>query len=290
MRSDRRHQARFDTGDIRDYYERHTSAFVRFGQGGGAIHRAVWGPGVTTREQAFHFVEDRVGSLIAHAGATATPHVVDLGCGVGASLCYLARRHGLRGTGVTVSPTQVAMARARIAAAGLVDRVECIEADFANLPPTVAPADLAYAIESFVHGPSPGRFFEQAAALVRPGGLLAICDDVRRAATSSAAERAVEEFVSGWHVNSLVDRESMHALATSAGFEQVETVDLTPWLEIGRARDRILSAFLSVAASLGFHRARVDYAVGGRALQTCLANGWVGYELAVFRRAGLTAV
>ena len=46
---------------VEAYYESNTRRFLRFGQGGqeGAIHRAVWGPGVRTRTQAFHYVEER---------------------------------------------------------------------------------------------------------------------------------------------------------------------------------------------------------------------------------------
>ena len=36
---------RFDAADIRHYYDRHSARFVRYGQGGGSIHRAVWGEG-----------------------------------------------------------------------------------------------------------------------------------------------------------------------------------------------------------------------------------------------------
>ena len=96
----------FDTEQVRRYYDRNTSSFVALGQGGslGAIHRAVWGPGTTTREQAFHFVEDRIADVVRRLGSA---HVVDLGCGVGASLCYLARLLPISGTGVTLSPIQV---------------------------------------------------------------------------------------------------------------------------------------------------------------------------------------
>ena len=57
---------RFSPAQIRRYYDRNTSAFVALGQGGsvGAIHRAVWGPGVTRSEDAFHYVEDRIAEHI----------------------------------------------------------------------------------------------------------------------------------------------------------------------------------------------------------------------------------
>ena len=109
--------ARFDRAEVRAYYEANTPAFVAFGQGGdeGAIHRAVWGPGVATTAQAFHYVDDRIGELVSAARpAGGVPHVVDLGCGIGASLCYLAERQAMTGTGVTLSPRQAALARARI--------------------------------------------------------------------------------------------------------------------------------------------------------------------------------
>ncbi len=276
--------ARFDTADIRRYYDRHSATFVRYGQGGGAIHRAVWGPGTQTRDQAFHYVDDRIAELIPRAPSpSGETHVVDLGCGVGGSLCYLARRLPIRGTGITLSPAQVAMSRRVIAAAGLTERVACLEGDYGDLPGTLAPADLAYAIESFAHGPSPERFFAQCHRLIKTGGVLAICDDVRREGTSPRAISAVEEFKKGWHINSLLAREDLVSLARTHGFQHESTTDLTPFIEIKRARDRVIAAYVAVLKRLPVGRDRFDYVIGGDALQTCLANGWIGYELNVFR-------
>jgi SAM-dependent methyltransferase len=141
--------ARFDSSSIRRFYDRNTPAFARFGQGGrsGAIRRAVWGPGVTNRDQAFHFVDHQIAEQVSELSADAgTLHVLDLGCGLGASLCYLASRHPIRATGVTISAVQARHATARFREAGLGDRVTCLEADYCHLPASLAPADLAYAI------------------------------------------------------------------------------------------------------------------------------------------------
>ena len=109
-----------------------------------------------TRSAAFHYVDDRIAGLAASLlKGQAVPHVVDLGCGVGASLCYLAGRLPLRGTGITVSTVQARLATQRIREAQLTDRITCIEADFCDIPSSVGQGDLAYAIESFVHAPSP---------------------------------------------------------------------------------------------------------------------------------------
>jgi tocopherol O-methyltransferase len=280
--------SRFTPADIRGYYDRHTRAFLRYGQGGaaGVIHRAVWGPGVTTREQAFHWVDDSIAARARALTAARAPlHVVDLGCGVGATLCYIAERlPDIHGTGVTLSPLQAQMAADRIRAAGLADRVTCIEADYASLPASLAAADLAYAIESFVHGPSPERFFAECARLIRPGGLLVIVDDVRRPNAGAEASRAIERFCRGWHVNTLVDRGDLRAMAQGAGFEHESTTDLTPMLEIGRLRDRAVDVLAAVLGGLGIAGGRFGYLVGGSALQQCLARGWIGYDFTVFRR------
>jgi cyclopropane fatty-acyl-phospholipid synthase-like methyltransferase len=276
---------RFDSADVRRYYDRHTPAFVRLGQGGGAIHRAVWAPDVTNREQAFHYVEDQIARRIAdELHARPAPRVVDLGCGVGASLCHLAGRLPIRGVGVTLSPLQATQAAERLASLGLADRIECVEGDYLALPEEREDADLVYAIESFVHGASPRGFFHHCARLLRPGGRLVICDDFARRTNDPAAGRAVGAFTAGWHVNTLIGNADLRALAEAAGLQHESTDDLTPFLELGRPRDRALALLAPVLGRLPFIRHRVDHLLGGCALQTCLARGWVGYDLVVFRR------
>lgn len=277
-------RARFDAADIRRYYDRHSAAFVRFGQGGGSIHRAVWGPDTQTRDDAFHYVDAQIATLVQQCVSQSSDvHIVDLGCGVGASLCYLAERLPIRGTGITLSPVQAAMARRRIAERDLSGRVECVEGDYCDLPSNIAPADLAYAIESFVHGPDPERFFEQSRRLVKRGGLLVICDDVRKGVTSPGATRVINEFTKGWHINTLLERNTLVNMAREAGFGHDSTVDLTPLLEINRVRDWAIAGCVALLKRLPFKNDRYDYVIGGDALQTCLTKGWIGYELNVFR-------
>jgi SAM-dependent methyltransferase len=275
-----------DADQVRRFYDRHTPAFVAFGQRGsdGAIHRAVWGPGTSTRRQAFRYVEDRIAELIRRLPPSfEASHVVDLGCGVAASLCYLAGHLPVRGTGITLSAVQARIAARRIRDAGVSDRIRCVEGDYCDLPADIGPADLAYAIESFVHGSNPSRFFAQCRRVVRPGGLLVICDDFKRPAGEGAA-RTIERFRRGWHVNTLLERGEVRSLARAAGFEHESTVDLSPYLEIGRVRDRVGRVMLRLFGSLPLVATRFDYLSGGGALQACLERGWIGYDLARFRR------
>jgi SAM-dependent methyltransferase len=211
-------------------------------------------------------------------------HVVDLGCGVCGSLCYLAERLSIRGTGVTLSPVQERLAMDRIRQLRCADRVRCMVGDYCALPPSLPPADLAFAIESFVHGPAPDRFFAQCHDLVRADGLLVICDDFRRTPSSPASARTIERFRSGWRINTLLSAEELQRLAEDAGFEHVKTTDLTRFVEIHRLRDRMVDGLLSLLGSLPLEDTRLGYLVGGSALQKALAHGWIGFDFALFRR------
>lgn len=276
-----------DPALVRRFYDRSTPGFTRFGQGGptGTIHRAVWGDGVTTRDQAFHFVEAQIAGHVRSPDSTGgTPHIVDLGCGVGGSVCYLAARLPVRATGVTLSPVQADHARIRIAREGLADRVRVQVADYCDLPPDLGPADLAYAIESFVHGPDPARFFTECQRLITPGGRLVICDDFRRPTDDPAAAAVLDRYRRGWHVHSLLTPEELHACAADAGFAHVSTLELTPHLELDRPRDLAIKAFVTLFDWLPLHRTMWGHLTGGDALQTALRRGWLKYDLVVFER------
>lgn len=278
---------RFDTEQIRGYYERHTAAFVRLGQGGalGAMHRAVWGPGVRHRADAFRCVEERIAEVARRLPAPERAlHLVDLGCGVGGSLCYLAERLAMTGTGITLSAAQAQLARERIRASRLADRLTIVTGDFVEESHETTPADLVFAIESFVHTPEAARFLARAGARLRPGGALVVCDDFRRPAEGAHAAAAIEQFCRGWRINTLVTREELQALAADAGLEHESSTDLTPFVEIGRVRDRVIDVLAAPLARIPWLWPRLGPWLGGSALQTCLRHRWIGYDLAVFRR------
>lgn len=109
----------------------------------------------------------------------AEPRLLDLGCGLGATLRSFARRlpHA-RLLGLTRVPWQVERALALNEAAGCGERVRVIEGDYEN---TILPGssyDGAYAIESscYAHGADKGALLTEAHRLLRPGGRLVVVD------------------------------------------------------------------------------------------------------------------
>ena len=61
-------------------------------------------------------------------------HLLDVGCGWGGLLEYAATRHGVSGVGITLSEPQAKAARARLAAAGVGERVRIEVRDYRDLP------------------------------------------------------------------------------------------------------------------------------------------------------------
>jgi cyclopropane fatty-acyl-phospholipid synthase-like methyltransferase len=269
---------------VQRYYDANTSRFVRFGQGKGSIHRAVWGPGATTLEQALHWVDERVCEEVGRVPSE--PKVLDLGCGVGASLHYIAERTRASGLGVTVSKAQAERATELIESAGLAARLRVVAGDFHALEPEISGFDVAFAIESFVHGTSPERFFASTARALRAGGRLLLCDDVlERSELSPADARRVAAFREGWRARSLCTVPEIEQSARLAGFTLTDNVDLTPYLELGRPRDVAIGVLVRVAALLGLDGPYLGSLRGGDALQRAMRSGALAYRLLTFETA-----
>lgn len=270
---------------VRKYYEDNTARFLRWGQGGvaGVMHRAVWGDGVSDRASALQYIHHL---LMREMPGSSEARVLDLGCGTGAALRYvLERSPGAVGLGVTISRTQAEIARKASEASGLTQRLRVVEADFMKLPP-MEPVDLVWAVESFLHAPSATAFFRQAAAQLRPGGKIAICDDFlgNRTPTTRREVLALQEFCRGWHVGVLETFATIDAIANSVGLRCVRELNLTKHLELRRPRDRLITWWIPVARRLGLRGKYFDSLSGGNALQSCLCRGLVQYRFGVWKK------
>ncbi len=74
--------------------------------------------------------EQKYASMVDQMGVRAGEHVLEIGCGWGGFAEYAAAKRGLRVTCLTISEAQAVYARARMAAAGLSDRVEIKVQDY----------------------------------------------------------------------------------------------------------------------------------------------------------------
>jgi natural product biosynthesis luciferase-like monooxygenase protein len=114
--------------------------------------------------------------LFADVDFARVRRVLDFGCGVGIDLIALARAHpGLRGTGYTISARQARIATARIAAAGLADRIAVHHRDSAR-DPFPEEYDLVLGLEVAHHIADKQALFDNVANHLAPDGWLLLAD------------------------------------------------------------------------------------------------------------------
>ena len=117
---------------------------------------------------------DSTRELIARCHIRPGQLVLDAGCGVGATPCYLAREHGCRVVGVDVTPGMIEHARERARREGLEDLVTFHVADACALPYVDSAFDavLCESVVLFLHEKQ--RAVDEFARAVRPGGYVGL--------------------------------------------------------------------------------------------------------------------
>jgi cyclopropane-fatty-acyl-phospholipid synthase len=100
-------------------------------------------------------------------------HVLEIGCGWGSFALLAAGEYGARVTGVTLSQQQFELARERVAAAGLADRVEIRLQDYRTLEGQFSKIASIEMLEAIGCAQYP-TFFAACDRLLAPGGLAAI--------------------------------------------------------------------------------------------------------------------
>jgi cyclopropane-fatty-acyl-phospholipid synthase len=100
---------------------------------------------------------------------TSNDHLLEIGTGWGGFALHAASRYGCRVTTTTISKNQFDLANARIAEAGLSERVEVLLEDYRDLEGTFDKLVSIEMIEAIGHQYF-GEFFRVASARLKPGG------------------------------------------------------------------------------------------------------------------------
>jgi len=126
--------------------------------------------GTTSLAAAQHAKHERLCDLLA---LDANDHLLEIGCGWGGMAIHAASTRGCRVTAITVSREQHALATARVAAAGLADRVSVVYRDYREPHGTFSKIVSIEMLEAVGYEFLPGYFASLARALA-PGGRIAV--------------------------------------------------------------------------------------------------------------------
>lgn len=115
--------------------------------------------------------------------------ILDVGCGIGASAVFLAKKIEARVTGITISSQQVAMAR-EYAAKQRVD-ASFLHMDSEHITLT-GPYDVVWSVEIISHYINKENFFSSAARLLRPSGIVVLTDWLQK---ERVAAKEVKKYI-----------------------------------------------------------------------------------------------
>ncbi|HHY49828.1 MAG TPA: metalloregulator ArsR/SmtB family transcription factor [Alphaproteobacteria bacterium] len=159
--------------------------------------------------RSLHVPEEAVEAAILEAMAGQVVELlIDLGTGTGRMLELLAS-HYQRGIGIDSSREMIAVARAKLAAAG-VGHAQVRLADIADLDRGIGEADVVVIHQVLHYFDDPGKVLAQARRVLKPGGTLLIVDFAPHELEFLRAHHA--------HRRLGLSETQMHAWAQAAGF------------------------------------------------------------------------
>ncbi|GHJ47730.1 delta(24)-sterol C-methyltransferase [Catellatospora sp. TT07R-123] len=217
---------------VEQYYDSTIDLYE--GLWGEHVHHGYWDLGSSPADDGpdRHAASDRtVRELLAFAGIPAGAHLLDAGCGIGGPALHLAREHGCRVEGITLSSQQVVRATERAHAAGLADRVGFRQLDAVRTDYPDATFDAVWALESLEHMPDRTAFLAEALRVLKPGGVLAVSTwCVRDGELDEAADALLAEIYERQAIPSLPPIGAYDRWCREAGFAQVRVADWAPYV------------------------------------------------------------
>jgi cyclopropane fatty-acyl-phospholipid synthase-like methyltransferase len=207
--------------DIGRYYDQMSQFYnIYLGQN---IHAGYW-PTADDDTPLVEAQERLTDMMIERLHVRAGQRVLDVGCGVGGPAIRLARATNCTVVGINVSQSQIQQATQLAEAEGLTDKVQFRYADAMQLPFENTSFDGVWAFESIFHMPDRLHVLSEIARVLCPGGWLALTEPVEATVMTDQEKAAL---FPTFGIVSLVKVEQYPGLLKSAGFENIEVIDIS---------------------------------------------------------------
>jgi len=168
----RRHSRSSDAAAVSHHYDVGND-FYRVVLGPTLVYScAYWREGATPPDGLDDAQTDKLELVCRKLALQPGMTLLDVGCGWGSLVLHAAQHHGVRAVGITLSHEQAALARKRVAEAGLTDRVEIREQDYREVTDEPYDAIASVGMAEHVGSRELPRYARLLAGLLRPRGRL----------------------------------------------------------------------------------------------------------------------
>lgn len=153
--------------------------------------------------------------------------ILDAGCGVGGTAIWIAENYGVKVTGIGIVKKQNELAKKYAKERGLESLVNFQIKDFCDTGLASESFDKIYAIESVCHAKNKDDFIKEAFRLLKPGGMLCVCDYFLNRLNNMEDKYHYEMFCEGWAMPGLAQREDFENYLIKNNYESVTFIDNT---------------------------------------------------------------
>lgn len=226
---------------------------------------------------------------IPDQGISKPQRIIDVGCGIGGSSRYLARKYGAHVVGITLSPNQAKRATEITSSAGLSDKVSFQVADALKQPFPDEQFDFVWSMESGEHMPDKEKFMAELVRVTKPGGQILIVTWCHRELLPSentlkpSEQELLDKLCESYYLPAWCAASKYANIAESMGLQDIKSTDwskhITPfWPAV------IVSA-LSVKGLLGLAKS------GWTTVKGAIAMAYMvqGYNAGTIKFALITA-
>ncbi|RWR89652.1 putative tocopherol O-methyltransferase, chloroplastic isoform X1 [Cinnamomum micranthum f. kanehirae] len=158
--------------------------------------------------------------------------IVDVGCGIGGSSRYLARKYGAKCHGITLSPVQAQRGNDIAVAEGLADKQVSFEvADALEQPFPDGQFDLVWSMESGEHMPDKTKFVNELARVAAPGATIIIVTWCHRnllpheESLNPEEEKLLQRICDSYYLPAWCSAADYVKIAQSLSLEDIKTAD-----------------------------------------------------------------